>query len=242
MISIVHTRLWYIIIYCTGLVHTCQGTSRLAVPIIYLGTKRDMETQQRSDAIELYADIVQLNDITDDEAIKELIAICVDFLVDGTNADFQEKLTIFGSNRAMSINFLKAIVRSLLLLLQESMKDGVTLVELEKKCNVYNILPRLTSLILDVWSRRSKQIVHNLIARTVTSNELVDLDWTFGVTASTDDCDQIGKTFLHLKLTLNTSSGIKVIFLELSLDQFYNLLGKLSKCKAHIDFLLNNNF
>ena len=200
-----------------------------------------MEIQPRSDAIELYADILQLNNITDDEIIKELIAICVDFLIDGTNSDFQEKLTNFGSKRSMSINVLKLIVRSLLLLLQEGMKDGVTLIELEKRCNSYNILPRLTTLIIDIWSKRTKEIVHHLITRTVTSNELVDLDWTFGVTASTDDCDQIGKTFLHLKLTLDTSTGIKPIFLELSLDQFYNLLGKLSKCKAHIDFLLNNN-
>ena len=65
------------------------------------------------------------------------------------------------------------------------------------------------------------------------------MDWSFGVTAASDDISNVGKTFLQLKLILErdaSTEGCDVIFMELSLEQFYQLLASMEKSKAYIDY------
>ena len=73
--------------------------------------------------------------------------------------------------------------------------------------------------------------------QTVRMNELVDMQWKFGVTASSDDAAQIGSTFLQLKLVLNKGSGLESHYMELTLPQFYGFLQEMEKAKQVIDFL-----
>ena len=39
------------------------------------------------------------------------------------------------------------------------------------------------------------------------ATELVDFEWRFGVTASTSEVKQVGRTFVHLKLKLHEKAG-----------------------------------
>ena len=69
---------------------------------------------------------------------------------------------------------------------------------------------------------------------------------------ASDDCDTIGKTFVQLKLEFlrsngdekgdsgssNTSvcrGGRQQVFMEMNLDQFYQFLASIEKCKSCID-------
>lgn len=89
-----------------------------------------------------------------------------------------------------------------------------------------------------VWKVHSVSIANNLLSRALTNNQLVDMDWVFGVTASSDDCDNVGKTFLQLKLILQSSAGSKqTVVMELSLDQFYQFLASMEKCKSYLDYV-----
>ncbi len=38
---------------------------------------------------------------------------------------------------------------------------------------------------------------------TLTVNQLLDLEWNFGVAAASDEMDNLGTTFLKMKLTFN---------------------------------------
>ena len=72
------------------------------------------------------------------------------------------------------------------------------------------------------------------IPDTETLRRLVDLEWKFGVTAaSSESCSaQVGKTFLQLKLILDKAGGgLESIYLELSLNQFYELLSHMERAK-----------
>lgn len=42
-------------------------------------------------------------------------------------------------------------------------------------------------------------------------NNLVDMEWKFGVTASTDELRQVGSTFLQLKLTIDKGGEARYV-------------------------------
>ena len=72
----------------------------------------------------------------------------------------------------------------------------------------------------------------------LASNQLVDLDWSFGVTASSNECNQVGKTFLQLKLTIRQENNeLKDVFMEMTIEQFYHFLSEMEKCKSYIDLM-----
>lgn len=44
-------------------------------------------------------------------------------------------------------------------------------------------------------------------------SQLVDLEWKFGVTASTNQIDKFGNVFLQLKLVLNKGGNLETSFM-----------------------------
>ena len=91
----------------------------------------------------------------------------------------------------------------------------------------------VVSALMKVWKARSVSVATSLLSKALSNNQLVDMDWVFGVTAASDDCDHVGKTFLQLKLVLESSGGggRRTVVMELSLDQFYQFLASMEKCK-----------
>lgn len=111
--------------------------------------------------------------------------------------------------------------------------------EVRNSCLYSGLDETRVAAIVNTWKERRSILAQSLLARTVSNAKLVDMDWSFGVTSATDDCDQIGKTYLRLKLTLDTGSaeGNKDVFMELTLDQFYQFLASMEKCKSFIELM-----
>jgi hypothetical protein len=102
----------------------------------------------------------------------------------------------------------------------------------------YHIKNEALNIIKDCWSRAMPAMASQLLEKSVCGNQLVDLDWSFGVTAATDERDQVGKTYLQLRMTINyADTGLKDVYMELSLDQFYHFLGQMESCKSVLDFI-----
>ena len=69
-------------------------------------------------------------------------------------------------------------------------------------------------------------------------NQLVDMEWKFGVTASSSEMNKVGNSFLQLKLVVSKDSdSTEDIFMEMSLSQFYTFLHEMEKAKANLDLL-----
>ena len=70
------------------------------------------------------------------------------------------------------------------------------------------------------------------------SQRLVGLDWKFGVTASSDELQAVGSSFVLVRLRVAPKDGSgeeRVVSMELTLPQFYNFLHELEKAKATLD-------
>ena len=74
---------------------------------------------------------------------------------------------------------------------------------------------------------------------------LLDAEWRFGVTVSTDDVGRVGSSFVQLRLlTSSTNAGggggaaaPQEHALELTVPQFYNLLASLEKAQGYCNLL-----
>jgi hypothetical protein len=109
---------------------------------------------------------------------------------------------------------------------------------LRKRSQQVGLSNTVTQEIIQTWNNFEKKIGKYLISKVLSKNRLVDLDWSFGVTSSTEEQDHVGKTFLQLKLVIDDDEqGRRVTFLEMSVDQFYQFLASLEKCRTFLDFI-----
>lgn len=103
----------------------------------------------------------------------------------------------------------------------------------------HGLIPQVVSTLKNLWENKFPILTARLLSQAASQSKLVDLDWSFGVTVANEDCHQVGKSYLQLKLVLSSSPGEKnrEVFVELSMDQFYKFLASLEKCKALVDLL-----
>mmetsp|Transcript_22213 Transcript_22213/g.42305 ORF Transcript_22213/g.42305 Transcript_22213/m.42305 type:complete len:97 (+) Transcript_22213:13-303(+) len=92
--------------------------------------------------------------------------------------------------------------------------------------------PGLTRTALDARGRKG--------FRPRGMSKLVDLQWKFGVTASTDEVQAAGVAFLQLKLAMAAQKGangedLEHIAMEMTLPEFYHFLSEIQKAKAVMD-------
>lgn len=94
------------------------------------------------------------------------------------------------------------------------------------------------SLICEKWTANYVAICRSMVGQTFMINQLVDMEWKFGVTAASSELKKVGNSFLQLKLVVNKGNEqTEEIFMELSLPQFYTFLHEMEKAKANLDLL-----
>ncbi|CAL7950518.1 unnamed protein product [Xylocopa violacea] len=68
--------------------------------------------------------------------------------------------------------------------------------------------------------------------------KILDVSWRFGVTAASNESDNMGKSFLQLRLNVEENGKIKNVFVEMTISEFYKFLHDLEKAKCNLDLLL----
>lgn len=73
----------------------------------------------------------------------------------------------------------------------------------------------------------------------VRARAVLDAEWRFGVTVSTNDVGRVGSTYVQLRLLSAGADGGPPAehLVELSAAAFYTLLGQLEKAKTYLDVL-----
>ena len=116
------------------------------------------------------------------------------------------------------------------------------------------------------WGSRLAVISRSAVGQTLSVNQLVDMEWRFGVTASSNEAQRVGSSFLQLRLLINKGNTNEEVFMggwgslchsrtrppagsccatsiiclcpaELTLPQFYSFLHEMEKAKASLEFL-----
>jgi len=72
--------------------------------------------------------------------------------------------------------------------------------------------------------------------QTLMVNNLVDMEWKFGVTASNSDLGKVRSSYLQLKLVVDKGNNTtENIHMELTLPQFYEFLHEMQKAKSNLE-------
>lgn len=70
------------------------------------------------------------------------------------------------------------------------------------------------------------------VRNTLTVNQLEDIDWRFGLVAASKSMDQVGNTFLQMKIKRANQETVNV---ELTLEQFYSFLSSMEKAESTLN-------
>lgn len=180
------------------------------------------------------------------EQLEEFTGLVVNYFVDPTNAE--NLFTALGSfaekHGIKSMKALKGILKSLLLFFKGCLRNSLTPQQLNEDLVAIGLEDSVAKSISEIWRKNYVSLSRSAMGQILMVNKLVDVEWKFGVTASTDEMDQVGDTFLQLKLVVDKSAGgggsRDKVALELSLSQFYKFLASMQEAKSHLDFLAAN--
>ncbi len=77
------------------------------------------------------------------------------------------------------------------------------------------------------------------VDRAVEASVLMDAEWRFGVTVSTDDVGRVGSSFVQLRLMTSGSPGEapQAHAIEMTVPAFYSLLASLEKAQGYTNLL-----
>ena len=71
------------------------------------------------------------------------------------------------------------------------MREGWSAEQLEISALSLGLSQRIGLILSETWGSYSNQLTTTLLAKIISANQLKDVDWSFGVTASTEDCDKV---------------------------------------------------
>ena len=86
------------------------------------------------------------------------------------------------------------------------------------------------------WKSNLIALSRSVVGQTFMVNQLVDMEWKFGVTAGSSDLKVVGQTFLQLKMVVDRGGVQEDVFMELTLPQFYSFLHEMERAKSTLEF------
>ncbi|XP_069507124.1 COMM domain-containing protein 7 isoform X2 [Ambystoma mexicanum] len=163
-------------------------------------------------------DMQNLNLLTG-EQFSALTAVIFQFLTEPKEGErLLAQLSEFATANGISLGPLKNIVKSVLLVPNGLNQDKASYFAEQWKINT----PALTRLAL---------------GQTLMINQLVDMEWKFGVTAGSSELQKVGSIFLQLKLVVKKGNKNENVYIELTLPQFYNFLHEMERVKTSMECL-----
>eukprot|EP01088_Endostelium_zonatum_P005294 TRINITY_DN1685_c0_g1_i1.p1 TRINITY_DN1685_c0_g1~~TRINITY_DN1685_c0_g1_i1.p1 ORF type:complete len:203 (-),score=43.71 TRINITY_DN1685_c0_g1_i1:93-701(-) len=181
-------------------------------------------------------DIKLLNNVTE-EQFAGFITLFIQFLLGQSAAEFTEKISNFAQENKLPMAKLKGTIKSTALFFKGSLKHNSTPAFVYQDLVTLGLEDNRSKYVGIQWKKEFLNLSRAVSEQTLMINELVDMEWKFGVTSGTSESFNTGSTFLQLKMILNQGNGSnQSVNMELSLPQFYQFLREMETAKASLDF------
>ena len=195
--------------------------------------------QEETDMSELAALINTSCSAVGDVVVPKLSQATLTFLMDPNPGVLEADMAAVTEKYGLSKSVVQGLSKHLIVIWQNAIREGWDETRLKAMTESSGLSSAVSVALGKHWKKCSKLVASSGPGRSIEGNEVVDMDWSFGVTAASNDSGNIGKTFLQMRLTLldKTTENVRNVFLELSLEQFYHFLAQLEGCKTAIDIL-----
>ncbi|BFZ10654.1 hypothetical protein BsWGS_13693 [Bradybaena similaris] len=185
----------------------------------------------------MFSDFQALNKFQN-ELFSQLVQIAFQFLLEPSkSARLMTQLEEFAQENGVSVAPLRNVFKSLVSLPNSALKKSLSPSQLQEDLQTLGLSEDKSQVVVSQYEANLTALSRGALGQTLMVNQLVDIEWKFGVTASSSELDKVGNTFLQLKLVINTGNGTKNVFLELTLPQFYSFLHEMEKAKASLEYL-----
>ena len=174
----------------------------------------------------------------DSKTLEALCGTSANLIINSLALDVGSEVTRLASDSGMKASILRGAISEVVGFYSQGQNSGWTAAKLGEHLKSTSCPDHISEVIVRVWQENQGRITASSLTKTLKANQLVDMDWVFGVTASSDSCNEVGKTYLQLKLTFDqdVGDGGKHMHLEMTVDQFFAFLSSMEKCKQFLDF------
>ncbi|XP_038659348.1 COMM domain-containing protein 7 isoform X2 [Scyliorhinus canicula] len=151
-------------------------------------------------------DIQTLNKLSSQQ-FSALTEIIFRFITEPTESErLLNQLSEFASQNGMSPGPLKNIVKSVLLVPNGALKRNLTADHVKTDFITLGLSEEKAGCFAEKWKLNSAVLSRLAVGQTLTVNQLVDMEWKFGVTAGSSELQKVGSIFLQMMLSRNNIS------------------------------------
>ena len=187
--------------------------------------------------ITLLDDMKALRSLTSQQ-LSDVVQLCLDFLSSSDAAALSGGVTEFGEKHGITLNELRTTLRALLLFLKAAARKHLSQAFVQEDLVRFGLSEDSAAAVARQWHSHSLLLSRVIADQTLTANKLVDMDWRFGVSPSSSELQEVGQTFLELRLQVDKGGGHReATTMQLSLPQFYDFIQEMEKAKASMEFL-----
>mmetsp|Transcript_30941 Transcript_30941/g.43324 ORF Transcript_30941/g.43324 Transcript_30941/m.43324 type:complete len:192 (-) Transcript_30941:40-615(-) len=174
------------------------------------------------------ADLQKL-ELLDTKQLEHLVGFTFQTLTSGRLPE--EQLAAFAAEHNIKPKVLKETLKGLLFFLSESLRKNMSAETVTEELTKLGVDAGKSESIGAMWKTTFTKLAQTMKEKTLKVNELVDLQWKFGVTASTDSLKQVNTCFLQLKFIINTGNKTEEHLMEMTLPQFYKFLQQMEQAQ-----------
>ncbi|XP_027723579.1 COMM domain-containing protein 7 [Vombatus ursinus] len=181
------------------------------------------------------SDMLHLNQLGA-EQFAMLTEVIFYFLVQPKEVEtFLSKLSDFAATNQISLGPLKNIVKSLLLVPNGALKKNMTAEQVRADFITLGLSEEKATYFSEKWKQKSPTLARWAVGQTLMINQLIDMEWKFGVTSGSSELQKVGSIFLQLKLVVKKGNQTENVYIELTLPQFYNFLSEMERVRASME-------
>ncbi|CAH2303059.1 COMM domain-containing 7 [Pelobates cultripes] len=170
------------------------------------------------------------------EQVSRLSKVIFSFLKEQEAAEyFTSQLGEFAKDNGISLGPLKSIVKSVLLVLNDALRRNLSAEQLKADFLALGLDEERAGCFADEWSRDASVLTQLVVGRTLSINQLVDMEWKFGVTTASSELEKAGSIFLQLKMVTKRGNKPEPVYVELTLPQFYSFLHEMERAKSSLE-------
>ncbi|NP_001279162.1 COMM domain-containing protein 7 [Callorhinchus milii] len=181
------------------------------------------------------SDVQTLNKLSDQQ-FSALTEIIFSFVTEPTESErLLSQLGDFAAQNEMSPAPLKNIVKSVLLVPNGALKMNLTADQVKTDFITLGLSEEKAGCFADQWKAHSAALSRLAVGQTLTVNQLVDMEWKFGVTTGSSELQKVGSIFLQLKLVIKKGIKSENVYIELTLPQFYDFLHEMERARTSLE-------
>ncbi|KAM9632512.1 LOW QUALITY PROTEIN: COMM domain-containing protein 7-like [Trichechus inunguis] len=148
---------------------------------------------------------------------------------------FLAQLSEFATTNQISLGPLSSTVKSLLLVPNGALKKSLTAEQVRADFITLGLSEYKATYFSEKWKQNSQTLAQWAIGQTLMINQLIDMEWKFGVTSGSSELDEVGSIFLQLKLVVKKGNQTENLYIELTLPQFYSFLHEMERVRASME-------